>query len=189
MSRGPIPPLQRAVRNVRSNPTRQCGAVLVVGLVMLVVMTLLVLSMIKTSVVELKIGGANQIAQQNMTNAELMINSFIDANNGRFASNYLPLPAGAGGPQAPLAAPAGSILYSGTTGTFRTNAATPMSVHHGQAWLEVRQIQCTGTRQIGIGAGTIQHVFFDVRSTVAGTLGGSATVHQGIRSVVPAGSC
>ena len=43
----------------------QRGAVLIVGLVMLAVMTLLVVSMIKTSVVELKIGGASQIAQQN----------------------------------------------------------------------------------------------------------------------------
>jgi hypothetical protein len=179
-----------AVASRRGSPARrERGAVLIVGLVMLAVMTLLVVSMIKTSVVELKIGGANQIAQQNQTNAEVMINSFIDANNGRFASNYLPLAATAGGPLQPASAPAGSIAYSGATGTYKTNDATPTSLHLGQAWLEVRQIQCSGQRQTGIAMGAIQFVFFDVRSTATGTLGGSATVHQGIRSVVPAGSC
>ena len=86
----------QAARPGRSGPARQQGAVLIVGLVMLAVMTLLVVSMIKTSVVELKIGGATQIAQQNMTNAERMINTFIDVNNGRFAANYLPLPTASG---------------------------------------------------------------------------------------------
>ncbi|MPY86269.1 MAG: hypothetical protein GEV00_24320, partial [Actinophytocola sp.] len=83
-----------ASRRGKPSPSarRERGAVLIVGLVMLAVMTLLVVSMIKTSVVELKIGGANQIAQQHQTNAEVMINTFINANNGRFASNYLALP-------------------------------------------------------------------------------------------------
>jgi len=160
------------------------GAVLVVGLVMLAVMTLLVVSMIKTSVVELKIGGANQIAQQNLTNAELMINNFIDVNNGRFASNYLPLAAGAGGPVAPAAA---SASYSATTTTY---TVVPIAVHSGNANLQVRQIQCSDAKTRGIQlGGTVQHVFFDVQSTATGTLGGSTTVHQGIRSIVPAGSC
>jgi hypothetical protein len=163
---------------------RMRGAVLIVGLVMLVVMTLLVVSMIKTSVVELKIGGANQIAQQNLTNAEVMINTFVDANNGRFASNYLPLPTGSGGPVAPAAAP--SSAYDASSTVY---SVAPTNTHLGQADLNVRQIQCSGQRQVGIGIGAIQFVFFDVRSTATGTLGGSTTVHQGIRSVVPAGSC
>ena len=162
----------------------QRGAVLIVGLVMLAVMTLLVVSMIKTSVVELKIGGANQIAQQNLTNAELMINNFIDVNNGRFASNYLPLPPASGGPLKPLAASSGT--YNAATLAY---TVPNTNVHVGQANLEVRQIQCSGLRQIGISYGAIQHVFFDVRSTAVGALGGSTTVHQGIRSVVPSGSC
>ena len=160
------------------------GAVLIVGLVMLAVMTLLVVSMIKTSVVELKIGGANQIAQQNQTNAEVMINTFINDNNGRFASNYLPLVPASGGPIKPTAAPSGSYNTSSTV-----YAVAPTNTHFGQADLNVRQIQCSGQRQIGIALGALQFVFFDVRSTATGTLGGSATVHQGIRSVVPAGSC
>jgi len=163
----------------------QRGAVLIVGLVMLAVMTLLVVSMIKTSVVELKIGGANQIAQQNFSNAEFMIASFIDANNGRFASNYLPLVPASGGPVAPLS---GTYSYSTATSIYSV-APVDLSMGYGRADLQVRQIQCSGQRERGRSYGAIQHVFFDVRSTATGTLGGSTSLHQGIRSIVPAGSC
>ena len=178
-------PATAVARRRGSSARRERGAVLVVGLVMLAVMTLLVVSMIKTSVVELKIGGANQIAQQHQTNAEVMINTFINANNGRFASNYLPLPAASGGPVAPTGAPSTSYDSSSTV----YSVAPTDTGHSGKADLNVRQIQCSGQRQVGIAFGAIQFVFFDVRSTASGTLGGSATVHQGIRSVVPAGSC
>jgi hypothetical protein len=177
-------PAAAVARRSYSSARRERGAVLIVGLVMLAVMTLLVVSMIKTSVVELKIGGANQIAQQHQTNAEVMINTFINANNGRFASNYLPLPTASGGPVAPTGAPSSS--YDATSTVY---SVAPTSTHLGTADLNVRQIQCSGQRQTGIAFGAIQFVFFDVRSTATGTLGGSATVHQGIRSVVPAGSC
>lgn len=161
---------------------RQRGAVLVVGLVMLAVTTLLVVSMVKTSVVELKIGGASQIAQQNLTNAELQIARFIDQNNGRFAANFLTLGAGAGGPVT-----AASATYSATTGLL---AAQPSAVYGGNANLVVRQIQCAPARQVGtqIG-GTFDFAYFDVGSTATGTLGGSTTVHQGVRTIVPAGTC
>lgn len=161
----------------------QRGAVLVVGLVMLAVMTLLVVSMIKTSVVELKIGGANQVAQQNFTNAERLINNFIDVNNGRFASDYLALAAASGGPVAPAG---GSAAYSSTSFTY---SVSPVSLYAGNASLQVRQLQCSGSRIIGASLNDLQYVFFDIRSTATGDLGGSTTVHQGIRSTVPAGSC
>lgn len=163
-------------------PRRERGAVLIVGLVMLAVMTLLVVSMIKTSVVELKIGGANQIAQQNLTNAERLINNFIDVNNGRFAPDYLSRAAGAGGPVAPAG---GTASYSSTTFTYSVGSVALLG---GSAGLQVRQLQCGGTRTIG-SAANLQFVFFDVRSTATGDLGGSTTVHQGIRSTVPPGSC
>jgi hypothetical protein len=166
---------------------RQHGAVLIVGLVMLAVMTLLVVSMIKTSVVELKIGGATQIAQQHFTNAEAMINGFLDANNGRFASNYLALPESSGGPRPPSSAPAAGT-YNSTTQNY-TVASHNVPGGFGQADVVVRQIQCSGQPITGTQMGAFEFVFFDIRSTATGNLGGSATVHQGIRSIVPAGSC
>jgi Tfp pilus assembly protein PilX len=165
-------------------PLRERGAVLIVGLVMLAVMTLLVVSMIKTSVVELKIGGANQIAQQNFTNAERLINNFINVNNGRFAADYLALATASGGPVAPAA---GTGSYNSTSLTY---SVAPVTLYGGNAGLEVRQLQCSDLREVGnqLG-GTIQYVFFDIRSTATGDLGGSTTVHTGIRSTVPSGSC
>jgi len=162
----------------------QRGAVLIVGLVMLAVMTLLVVSMIKTSVVELKIGGASQIAQQNLSNAERLISTFIDVNNGRFAVDYLALATTAGGPVAPAS---GTATWNATSGLYNVAA---VSLHGGNAALQVRQLQCTDLRVVGTQVGgVVQYVFFDVRSTATGDLGGSTTVHQGIRSTVPAGSC
>ena len=76
---------------------KQRGAVLVVALIMLAVMTLFVISMLKTSIIELKIGGASQVAALNFTNAELAITRFIIDNNGRFAPGFLTLAVGVGG--------------------------------------------------------------------------------------------
>lgn len=160
----------------------QGGAVLVVGLVMLAVMTLLVVSMVKTSVVELKIGGASQIAQQNLTNAELQIARFIDQNNGRFAANFLALAAASGG-----AVTAATSSYSSTTGVLTAQAS---AVYGGNANLAVRQTQCAPARQVGTQlGGTYDFAFFDVASTATGTLGGSTTIHQGVRTIVPSGTC
>jgi hypothetical protein len=171
------------IRSGKRARSRQRGAVLIVGLVMLAVMTLLVVSMIKTSVVELKIGGATQIAQQNMTNAERMINTFIDVNNGRFAANYLPLPAASGGPLPPGGA---ATSYEPIRGTY---SVAPTTLHHGQANLEVLEIHCAPDDVIGRSRGALFAVHFDIRSTATGTLGGSSSVHQGIKSTVPVGSC
>jgi hypothetical protein len=60
----------------------QQGAVLIVGLIMLAVMTLLVISMLRTSILELRIGGANQVAQETFANAELAISNFLNVNIG-----------------------------------------------------------------------------------------------------------
>jgi len=67
---------------------------------------------------------------------------------------------------------------------------TAASVHGGEATLQTFQIQCGDIKRKGTQlGGTLQNVFFDVRSTATGTLGGSTTVHQGIRAYVPSGSC
>lgn len=180
--------LGRGIPGSAYRPVRraQRGAVLVVGLVMLTVMTLLVVSMIRTSVVELKIGGASQVAQQNLTNAELMINSFLNANNSRFSAHFLALPAATGGPAAPNL-PGITMAYDPATTLYQSTA--PATLLWGQANLEVRQIQCTGQREAGRQAASIEYAFFNLRATATGTLGGSTTVNQGIRTVVPAGSC
>ncbi len=68
-------------------PRRQRGAVLVVGLVMLTVMTMLVVSMMKTSIIDLKIGGMSQDALVNVSNADVLLNTFFNLYNGKFSNN------------------------------------------------------------------------------------------------------
>ena len=95
------------MNNLRTGlPRRARGAVLVVSLIMLAVLTLFVISMIKTSIIELKIGGSSQIAAVNLAAADAALDNFLAANAGRFAPGWLTS-------AVPAAAPvAGSLLYT-----------------------------------------------------------------------------
>src|SRR5580658_7017122 len=75
----------------RAGGSRQRGAVLIVGLVMLTVMTLLVVSMLRTSIIDLKIGGISQDAQVNFNNAEIALMTYSNANAGLLSHNCLVL--------------------------------------------------------------------------------------------------
>ena len=140
---------------------RQRGAVLVVGLIMLAVMTLFVISMLKTSIIELKIGGASQVAALNFSNAESAIDNYIQKNNGRFAPAFLGLPPGAGGP-----------------------ITTLPTVQGGTVAVTTAQINCGPPELFGIDLNLkLFAVFFEISATATGTLGGTTTVRQGIRTL------
>ena len=150
---------------------RQTGAVLVVSLIMLAVMTLFVISMLKTSVLELKIGGSSQVAAINQSNAESAIDNFLAVNNGRFAPLFLTA-VGAAGPVA------GSLAYAGYAGTVALQAA---------------QLACAGVPPGVFGAlqyntPGLQAVQFDIAATARtsgfGASGDRVVVHQGVLSVV-----
>ena len=142
------------------------GAVLVVGLIMLAVMTLLVISMLRTSILELRIGGANQVAQETFANAELVIGNFLNMNNGRFAPGFLALVTPA--PGAP---------------DFSLPAITG-----GAVALTAAQIQCSsatilGNQYANVGRQNAMFVTtFNVRGTSTSVLGGTAAVNQGVMS-------
>jgi len=145
---------------------RQGGAVLVVGLIMLAVMTLLVISMLRTSILELRIGGANQVAQETFANAELAISNFLNANTGRFAPGFLTLVAPApGAPDFTLPAVGG-----------------------GAVTLTAVQIQCSsatilGNQYANIGRQSALFVTtFNVRGASTSVLGGNTAVNQGVMS-------
>lgn len=147
-------------------PARQRGAVLVVGLVMLAVMTLLVISMLRTSILELRIGGANQVSQETFANAELAVGNFLTVNNGRFAPGFLALAAPApGAPDYTLPAIAG-----------------------GAVTVTAAQIQCSSATILGnqyANTGRQNALFvttFNVRGTSTSLLGGTAAVNQGVMS-------
>ena len=154
---------------------RQRGAVLVVSLIMLAVMTMFVISMLKTAVIELKIGGSSQVAALNLTNADTAIDNFMAVNSGRFAPNFLTS-------AVPAAAPdPASYSYTGYSGTVKLTAV---------------QLTCGGLSKsslgtIQYGSAALQAVQFDVAATAIGTSGysGATVVHQGLQAVAGAGSC
>jgi Tfp pilus assembly protein PilX len=156
---------------------RQRGAVLIVSLIMLAVMSLFVISMLKTSILELKIGGASHVAQLNFANAEFAINKWINDNNGRLAPNFLGI--------APLAAGCNvSTVGSG-------QCTDPPTVFGGTVAITPTQIHCGPWAQFGNMMGSMQlsAVQFDLRATGTGTLGGTTIIHQGVQSLAPPSSC
>jgi Tfp pilus assembly protein PilX len=160
--------------------SRQRGAVLIVSLIMLAVMSLFVISMLKTSILELKIGGASHVTQLNFANAEYAINKWISDNNGRLSPNFLGITPTGG---------TGSNCNVSTVGPGQ--CTDPPTVFGGSVALTPTQIHCGPWAQFGNMMGSMQlsAVQFDVRGTATGTLGGTTIVHQGVQSLAPPGAC
>jgi Tfp pilus assembly protein PilX len=157
----------------------QRGAVLIVSLIMLVVMTLFVISMLKTSIVELKIGGSSQVAALNFSNAEVAVDNFISRNNGRFAPRFLTLAAlGAGcnrttvGPGPCYELPPGLLA-----GTLVTVLATQINCGAPVNYTDM------------MGASALSAVHYELLVEARAPLGGRMTLHQGLQTLATPGSC
>ncbi len=164
---------------------RQGGAILVIALVVLVVMTLLVLGMLKTAVLELKIGGVNHQAELNFSNAESMISKYLNENNGRFSKDCLS-----------TVVPSLScfITADGATTVAGTapNRTMTKILEGSTATLSAQQIACADDSGVGSGnqiGGGLQAVYLNIQAVASGTFSGRGTVHQGIKSPLPPGSC
>jgi Tfp pilus assembly protein PilX len=144
------------------------GMALIVSLILLVVMTILVISSMRTSILQLRISGSTETLSVNLANAEVSIADFVDANVGRFAPGFLAMPAAAGG-----------ALYPATV------------INDSTVNLVVTQVGCgaanTFTSQMGTNA--LQAVQFNVAATATVNRGGRSTVHQGTEALAPPGSC
>ena len=181
-----------------SHPQR--GAVLATSLIILVVMTLLVLGMLKTSVLELKIGGIVHTAEQNFSNAEAALVKFINDNNGRFSADCLTATGTSNcfctnpNPGQCQAANVGSngITYVAAAGTDPAKLSMDGSSFFGAQKTEITasQISTCGT-DAGRGSGTeicpvgekcAGAVFFDVAAKAEGIVSGKTSVHQGIKA-------
>ena len=149
----------------------QRGAVLLVSLIVMVVMTLFVLSAIRTSVIELKIGGVNQDAAEAFANAERGTADFVRQNSST----------------------ANSPFFQGNTCTVSggTYNCVPPAVTRGTVVLAMTEIACLNDTQRGAGNefGNLDALYVDLRSEALGDQGGTAIVHLGIKSQLPAGSC
>ena len=160
----PAPGPSRAVGARRS----QRGAALVVSLILLTVMTILVVSTMRSSVLQLRISGSSETLAVNLANAEVSIADFVDANIGRFAPGFLALPTAAGGALYPV-----TVLNDSTVN------------------LVVAQVGCgpANTFVSQMGPGALQAAQFDVAATATVARGGRSTVHQGAEALAPPGSC
>ena len=156
----------------------QRGAVLVVALIMLVVMTLLVITMIKTTVVDLKIGGASQQAAVNLANADVALNNYI-ASNAVLSWGCL-----------------ATLSCNLGLGTVNLPSDVTLAIPGSQAIVSTSQVGCVPGGQVGSGSqiGSLPSIIFDVKADTKGWfLGVKATgetvVHQGIQAPAPVGTC
>jgi len=164
-----------APRRALPRARRERGAVLVVGLIMLGVMSLLVASMIRTSILELRIGGANQAALETFANAESALLASIAANAGRWAPGFANLPVG--NPGAPVQVVPLLAVQNGTIDE-------PV----------IRQIACgnpaQGSSLAGIGQNNaVAILVFDIMSTARSLLGGVQRLGAGMELQAPGSAC
>lgn len=182
---------------------RQRGVVLVISLIFLAVMTLLVLSMVRTGLLELKIGGVNQEAEAAFATAEVSISQYLNDNAGRFAPDCLNIDPANG--DAKLAAQ--SCRW--TTGASMTTVLASTSHATITGDINGRQVQVDVTHPAapspaaGLGTGiqlpsgmngsALCQLPFHVRSQVSdssGIFGGDVIVIQGLYSFfVGTGNC
>jgi Tfp pilus assembly protein PilX len=168
-------------------------------------MTLLVLAMLKTSVLELKIGGITQTSAQNFANAEAALTKFINDNNSHFtlgcsldatadADSCLCTNPSSTSTQCRVANVGGnqtSYLTVGGTPTVRVGdptlsiAAQPLS---GAQYTDITVTELSsecGNPPRGSGIevnGLIRVAYFDVKARSFGTVSGEAEAHQGFWS-------
>jgi hypothetical protein len=147
----------------------QTGVVLVTSLIMLVMMTLLVVSLVRTSVIELKIGGASQIAAQNLANAEAAIWAFMNAPNNRTGFVH------------------GAVMDVDLSDDY--DFSLPQFKHLREVTLTANELACGA--DAGVGSGNMgggkppQAVYFDVRADSRDRVfGGRTIVHQGVRALL-----
>lgn len=154
--------------NLLPSRRSQGGAALVVSLILMAVMTILVVSTMRTSLLQLRISGSTETLSINLANAEVAIADFVEVNIGRFAPGFLALPAAAGG-----------ALYPTTTLTDSTVNLVVTQVGCGPANTFISQM----------GSGALQAAQFDIAATATVARGGRSTVHQGTEALAPPGSC
>jgi Tfp pilus assembly protein PilX len=139
------------------SPGRQDGVVLITSLILLVIMTLLAVSMLRTSIVELRIGGSGQIGARNLSNAESAIESYINR------INY----------------PGGGAVPDWIAASAPTAATSYGALESVQITLPVSENSCTqdpDSQKNGI----VKVLYRDIRAEASSVLGGSVVLHQGV---------
>jgi len=149
------------------------GAALIVGLVLLATMTLLVVSIIKTTMLEIKIGGVSHVAAVNFNNAELALNDYVNKNKDVLFPNCSDSRYGANGCRNTVGQ---RTLYAGNV-----TVATPT------------QVGCIENAYLNSGnqmSNGLKAYFANITATATTSWGnGEVRVHQGIVSLLPPQEC
>jgi Tfp pilus assembly protein PilX len=175
-----------SARTFSSGPARrQHGAVLVIGLVMLTVMTLLVVSMMKTSMIDLKIGGVSQDNLINVSNADVILNTYFNDYTGKLSASCITQPL------ATSCSPA--TAGSGWTAPAFSGSNAPASWGTGGNNLPVLlQMYCgdkPGFNGNQVGSG-YQTVAIDISTgPVVSALGSQTRLHLGMSQDLAPGAC
>jgi len=140
------------------NQFSQRGVVLITSLILLVLMTLLAATIIKTSVIDLKIGGANQVIAQNLATAEAEIMNYVNTENTLASPNWL-------SPHAPV-----DVTYDGNGNNIST---VHIALDAGG--------NCTEPQDTMM-ASPLKVVYRRITATATGVLGGHAVINQGVRA-------
>jgi hypothetical protein len=162
---------------------RQGGAVLVIGLIMLTVMTLLVVSMMKTSMIDLKIGGVSQDNLINVSNADIILNTYFNEYSGKFSNNCITQPG----------ANTCSPLIAGWTAPQFSVGNGPASWGTADNQMPVLwQMYCgdkPGFNGNQVGSG-YQTVVLDISTgMVVSNLGSQTRLHLGVSQDLAPGAC
>lgn len=157
---------------MKTTAQSQTGVVLMFSLIMMVIMTLLVVSMLRTGVLELKIGGASQTSAQNLANAEAAIWDFMNTNRGKLFH--------------------GAKLDVDLSDNYKFELRE--FSHLKNVTLTATEVACTDFAGLGsgnmLGPSALQAVYFDVLAEARDPIfSGRTNVHQGVRGVLPPGGC
>lgn len=177
---------------------QQQGAVLVVGLITLTVMTLMVISMLRTSVLELKIGGSYHHAEEMFSNAEMALRLFINSSPTYYSGCLTAAPAISCFFRTPPANGVGDLgyttvqtdnqgnLYANVTGLGANQDQTVKltATQQGNCIEPPKSSLCSGQSK-----DCIKIAIFDISADSRGALSGKVVVHQGISALGLAASC
>ncbi|KFB70713.1 MAG: hypothetical protein ABTS16_07315 [Candidatus Accumulibacter phosphatis] len=160
---------------MKTTAQSQTGVVLMFSLIMMVIMTLLVVSMLRTGVLELKIGGASQTSAQNLANAEAAIWDFMNTNRGKFSHRAEP-------------------ELDAKNFNKKFDLDSRQFSHLKNVTLTATEVACTDFAGLGsgnmLGPSALQAVYFDVLAEARDPIfSGRTNVHQGVRGVLPPGGC
>lgn len=166
---------------------RQRGSTLIVGLVMLVVLTLLVLSAMRSSNINLRIAGNTQLQKEAVAAAKEATEKIISSNfTAAPVATSLPITEGDVTYTAQISAP--TCLSSVPLSNANLNPQNPNDATCITSAQAGNGVSVSGVAPATAGQSWCLSQQWEVRAAVTGATGATATTHQGVSMRVMAGT-